>query len=303
MVSRTLEPTPRPGFVSTQVSEARRYYLNLSPRGSRELVVVCGGCERVRPDYVVQRESFPFLAIEFVAEGEGTLRVGGKMHRLRPGVAFAYGKDVPHRIVSDAERPMLKYYVDFSGLEAEQLLADSPLARWQPIQTSPSREVVEIFEMLQREGASSSLFAPRLCAALIPLLITKLTERAVPGGTGGEPRSLATYERVKAWTEQHFESVRTVEQIATACGIDVTYLCRLFQRFGHSTPYRLLMRLKMNRAAELLLDHGMLVKEAAEALDFADAFHFSRVFKRVHGLSPEGFMKQRRGSGVLDDSQ
>jgi AraC-like DNA-binding protein len=40
----------------------------------------------------------------------------------------------------------------------------------------------------------------------------------------------------------------------------------------------------------------MLVKEAAAELDFADAFHFSRAFKRVYGLSPERFLQQRRDS-------
>lgn len=297
VASPALEPTPRPGFVSTQVTEARRYYLNLSPPPTREIVVVCGGCERVRPEYVVQREGFPFFAIEFVAEGEGTVRVNGKTHRLRPGVAFAYGPSVAHCIRSDPDRPMLKYYVDFAGAEAERLLAGSPLAGWQPIQTSPAREIGEIFEMLQRDGASNGPFAPQVCAALVSLLLMKLAERAVPGGTAGEPRALATYERVKAWIEQHFEEVRTVEEIATTCGLDVTYLCRLFQRFGHGTPYRLLTRLKMNRAAELLLDHGLLVKETAAELGFADAYHFSRSFKRVYGLAPERFLHQRQALG------
>jgi AraC-like DNA-binding protein len=71
----------------------------------------------------------------------------------------------------------------------------------------------------------------------------------------------------------------------------VAYLSRLFQRFGHTTPYRFLMRLKMNRATELLVDDGMLVKEVAAKLEFADAFHFSRVFKRVYGLPPGRFIK------------
>jgi AraC-like DNA-binding protein len=44
------------------------------------------------------------------------------------------------------------------------------------------------------------------------------------------------------------------------------------------------MRLKMNRATELLVDGGLLVKEVAEKLEFVDAFHFSRVFKRFYGL-------------------
>ncbi len=40
-----------PYFVSTQVTEARRYFLELATKPGREIVVVCGGCERVRSDY------------------------------------------------------------------------------------------------------------------------------------------------------------------------------------------------------------------------------------------------------------
>src|ERR1700754_1091693 len=99
----------RPSFVSTQVTEARRYYLNLQPKPTREITIVCGGCERVRPDYLVERRTFPYYAVEFVAEGEGQLTLAGRECRLRPGVAFAYGPGIAHRIQTEPGRPMLKY--------------------------------------------------------------------------------------------------------------------------------------------------------------------------------------------------
>ena len=86
-----------------------------------------------------------------------------------------------------------------------------------------------------------------------------------------------------------------VEEAARVCHIDPSYLSRLFQRFGHTTPYRFLTKLKMNRAATLLLDQRMFVKEVAEQLGFIDAFHFSRTFKRIYGISPERFIRQTRG--------
>jgi len=59
----TAAPQPRPErlpyFISTQVTEARRYFLDLAPKPSSRLVVVCGGCERVQPDYLVERDTFP----------------------------------------------------------------------------------------------------------------------------------------------------------------------------------------------------------------------------------------------------
>lgn len=292
---RLSQQSPRPSFVSTQVSEARRYFLNLAPKRLRHLTVVCGGCERVRPDYLVQRKTFPFLAVEFVAEGEGELELAGRKYRLRPGMTFAYGPGAAHIIRSEPSRPMLKYYVDFVGHEAERLLSETPLTEWQAVQVSSPEEVVEIFELLQREGANESIYGAQLCAALLPALLLKITERALPSGDA-EPRALTTYQRAKRWIEEHPLQVRTAEEVAVACHVNTAYLCRLFQRFGHTSPYRFLMRQKMNRATELLLDRGLLVKQVAEELGFGDAFQFSRAFKRVYGLPPERFMKQARGS-------
>src|ERR1041385_790542 len=98
--------TKRPSFVSTQVTEARRYYLDLQPRATRDITVVCGGSERVRTDYVVQRRTFPYYAVEFLAEGEGEVTLAGRRCRLRPGVVFAYGPGIAHTIRTEPARPM-----------------------------------------------------------------------------------------------------------------------------------------------------------------------------------------------------
>src|SRR5258707_5604531 len=71
-----------PYFVSTQVTEARRYFLELATKPSREIVVVCGGCERVRSDYLVDRSKFSFLVLEFVAESAGSLGFAGRRYRF-----------------------------------------------------------------------------------------------------------------------------------------------------------------------------------------------------------------------------
>ena len=73
------------------------------------------------------------------------------------------------------------------------------------------------------------------------------------------------------------------------------YLSRLFQRFGHGSPYEHLTRKRMVHAAELLDSGHLLVREVAERLGM-DPFHFSRVFKRIHGLSPAQFIR-RHGLG------
>ncbi len=288
----------RPSFISTQVTEAHRYHFDLNPKPGRDIVIVCGGCERMRSDYVIDRPGFPFLAIEFVAEGTGKLVLAGTSYKLGPGMAFAYAPGVAHRITADPAAPMLKYYVDFTGKSAEELLANSALPPGHVVQLSSPQETADIFEWLQREGAGGTREGARICAALLPVLIMTIDKNAVPHSAHAL-RAMETYQRAKRSIEEHFLRLRSAEDAARACHVDRSYLSRLFQRFGRTTPYRFITKLKMNRAASLLLDHRLMVKEAADALGFADAFHFSRTFKRIYGISPERFIQQSHSLSLL----
>ena len=84
MAAKAPSASTEPAFVSQQVTEARRYYLNLNPLRKAAFTVVCGGVERMRPEYVVIRRDFPYFAVELVAEGEGTLLLHGRRLHLAP---------------------------------------------------------------------------------------------------------------------------------------------------------------------------------------------------------------------------
>jgi AraC-like DNA-binding protein len=49
----------------------------------------------------------------------------------------------------------------------------------------------------------------------------------------------------------------------------------------------------MTLAAEHLIEHGGLVKEAALRVGFSDPYHFSRCFKSVHGVAPRDLLRYR----------
>ena len=54
--------------------------------------------------------------------------------------------------------------------------------------------------------------------------------------------------------ETHHERLRTIEDVARECHVTPMYIARLFRRFARAGAYRFLLRLRMNRAAELLLE-------------------------------------------------
>lgn len=287
-----------PEFVSHQVTQARRYFFDLRPQEGRGLSLLCGGCERVRGDYRVERSGFPFYCVELVAEGEGDVLLGGHLSPLSPGVVFAYGPGIPHRIRSSAAKPMLKYYVDFSGGEAGLLVQAAGLGGGNVLRVTPVEEVVDLFESLQRDATSEHPVAGEICELFLRLILLKVRERTQPAREG-EPRAFATYKRARLLMEQRALKWSTVGEAAEACGIAPETLCRLFRRYAHTSPLSFLRRRRMSRAAELLLDAGLKVTEVANELGFSDPAHFSRSFKQVYGVSPERFVREVQGVAAV----
>lgn len=285
----------QPGFFSAQISEAKRFYFDLQPARSTPLAVVCGGCEHCTADFAIHRQSFPYWSVEFVAQGQGRLMLGGRPHALVPGTVFAYGPGVAQHIAADPQHPMVKYFVDFTGRQAATLLAHHGLRPGSVLQTSAPSVILAVFDDLIRSGVRITPFTARILTLQVELLLVRLAETRMPAGAAAT-QAFATYQRCRRLIEQKYLTLRTAEEVAAACHVQPAYLSRLFQRFDHHSPYRYLLRLKMDHAADRLVNSGLLVKQAADELGFANAYHFSRAFKKVHGLSPAKFLAAgRRG--------
>lgn len=287
-----------PTFFSSQTLKAERFFLDLTPAPEVALTVVSGGFECCAPDYDNARLDFPYFGIEYVAAGQGTVAFDGAAQALVPGSLFAYGPGVPHRIRTDPRWPMTKFFVDFYGRESQVLLAQVPLPPGQVRQVLPPDEVRACFDELVRQGQRARPHLQAFCQHLLRALVCLMAD-GVSGGRAESARAYATFQRCRDYIREHEPELQAAGSVAGVCHVDPAYMCRLFKRFQGQGPHQYLLRLKMLRAAALLQSTGVLVKDVAAALAFADAFQFSRTFKRVYGLAPEAFRRvTQRGQAI-----
>ncbi|MDR1279465.1 MAG: helix-turn-helix transcriptional regulator [Opitutaceae bacterium] len=151
----------------------------------------------------------------------------------------------------------------------------------------------EWFELLLGAGELAGPESPRICSLLAELIVRHALAnplRPVGGaGAGAGAASLVAFERCRAALRKNFRQLASAGELARACHLDTAYMSRLFRRYDSESPYRMLVRLKMNRAADRLVSSGAPLKEIGVEVGFADPYHFSRVFKRVYGLAPREF--------------
>jgi AraC-like DNA-binding protein len=279
-----------PTFFAKEVTGARRFYRDLAASSDGALKIVTGGVEQCGADYCINRGSFPFTTIEYVSRGHGALEMAGEHHILGSGSVFAYKKGVPHRITSDARGSLYKYFVAFTGSDAARLLRDCGLASGQHAQVSPADSLNSLFEELVWAGPRADAASEDYCHRILECLAVRI-HASIATAPEREPASFRKYQACRSYIEANFLGLHSAKEIAESCDVSEVYLCHLFRRYDHQTPYRVLTRLKINHAAALIEQSDMLVKQAAAAVGYADQFHFSRVFRDVLGVPPSDWRR------------
>lgn len=83
-------------------------------------------------------------------------------------------------------------------------------------------------------------------------------------------------------------------RFAREAGLSERHFSRQFRLVTGKTPGEWFLQQKIQYARTLLLMPGMRVKEVAERISYVDPLYFSRIFKRVVGMSPGNFQNAHR---------
>jgi len=112
-------------------------------------------------------------------------------------------------------------------------------------------------------------------------------ERPLP--TAGE----RIHQFLEAVATGQCSSFLTVEAMAHRCGLGLTTFRQEFRAMTGSKPHEYFERSRMELAARRLQESTMTVAEVGRLVGYEDPYHFSRVFQRVHGLSPKKWRTSR----------
>lgn len=267
------------------------------PRSSSECTksanIDCIGREQCNPDYIVDRADFGAYGIEFVASGIGEIVLNKKKYPLRAGTLFCYGPSTPHRITTDPEKPMTKYFVDVSGKGVCSLLKGTKLEPGCVFYTPEPEQFQTIFESLLSEGSKGLPRTHEICLGYFRILILKTDGIASTTSASLNQMSL-NFQACKKAIDANFASMGNLEDIARSVHLSPAYICRLFRKFGHQSPFQYLIRKKLNYAAGLLFAGACSVKGVAYEVGYRDPYHFSRSFRRFFGTPPKDFAESHR---------
>lgn len=200
-------------------------------------------------------------------------RAQGQVLRFADG--YLYG-------ASPAGAPLLRLFHGAPG-GAPLLLAPAPAA-----------EIAFLLASLQQQAATAGPLREALLRAYLHALLLRCTSlRPPPGPAAAGPRP-GLFLRFRQLLEQYYTEWKSVTAYADHLCVTPNHLSVSIKReTGRPASDHIRQRI-MQEAQRLVAAHDAPLKEIAYQLGFDDVAHFSKLFKRCHGVSFSSFKAQAR---------
>ena len=106
-----------------------------------------------------------------------------------------------------------------------------------------------------------------------------------PDGTEDLPANSFLVRQAQGYIQAHHAQRLSLQDVADHCYVSQWHLSKLLNRHLGQTFYDLLNSVRVQEAKKLMEDPALRISEIAEQVGYADTAHFSRVFKRLEGIS------------------
>jgi AraC family transcriptional regulator len=96
---------------------------------------------------------------------------------------------------------------------------------------------------------------------------------------------------VQAYLQENLHRDVDLRSIAQEAALSPFYFSRAFTAYVGTPPYRYLIRLRVERAQELLRTSELTITQICQRVGFNSLSHFTTTFRRHTGVSPTSFRR------------
>lgn len=218
----------------------------------------------------------------FYFHGEDRVVYAGRMVLIQPRQEQRYeyfGEDKPE-----------VYWVHFTGSDVKNILRSYNIPMDDPIFYSGASSTYSYLfkEMIHELQNCKTGYEDLLTMYLrqIFLLVQRTRQEERP--------TVSTYiqeemEFARRYFNEHYNEPISIQEYAESRNMSVCYFQRNFKQIVKHTPMQYLLTIRVNNAASLLETTDYSMAEIAAIVGYEDPLYFSRLFRKIKGVSPRDY--------------
>ncbi len=247
-------------------------------------------------NHTMSRNKHDDYLMIYCLDGEGKLTINNQIHTVKAGDIICLPKGVAHAYKASEATPWTIYWVHFSGDKSEDFidyLAINSNNYVFPLGIH-SRLTSDFESLLECRQYSYNINAFVHTASLLRQILTHIA--LLQPLAKHQAAHNFDLERVHSLMQARVHEQLELEALAETVSLSKFHFIKKYKELTGTTPINHFIHLKVERACHLLDVTTKSINEISFAVGYEDAYYFSRIFKKIMGISPSQYRRMRMGT-------
>lgn len=244
-----------------------------------------------------RREGIEEFILIYCVDGKGTIELADKNYDLHEGEIFCIPSKARHKYYADEKEPWSILWVHFKGENTRYF----PLTEKQIIRLETPRandRLQSLFSLLISVLEKNYTLGNFIYTSqLLSVILSEIYLREKSSDVDRQNQYLTKAIR---YMYSRMDVELTLDDIAVYMKLSKSYLNSIFKTYAQRSPIDFYIHLKMQEACKYFKMTDLHIYEVARKLGYQDPYYFSRIFKKVVGISPRDYCNFKE---IADESR
>ena len=237
---------------------------------------------RGRPDY----------QLLYIAAGKAHFHFDGKEQIVTAGHMVLYRPKEPQKYEYYGEEQTDVYRVHFTGGNVKNILRSYGLTDDKRVfYCGSDLDYQNLFRTMINELQMCKENYEEVLETYLRLIFIMLKRYFANATKSDNARVVEEIDKATMYFNEHYSEDISIDEYAQNNHVSVSWFIRNFKQCTGSTPMQYILSKRIYNAEILLHDSTYNVTEIAEIVDYDNPLYFSRIFKKVKGISPSEYRK------------
>lgn len=249
-----------------------------------------------------------FLSIIYILSGSCVYNISNVPHKVKKGDFLIFNPGVYHGKVLTPESEIIEFQAGFENLHIEGLppncLIDdnvSPIVNVSKYETELIKCCTEIISEHGKNEPAIDLVLKALGMKLLAILLKATFDSSALKEKGC--LNVESYDKttivntILEFINYNYMSELSLDLISQNMYLSPMYISKIFKEETGDSPINYLIKLRLSKAKEALIEGESSIKDIAHSVGYSDAYHFSKLFKKYYGCPPSKFKQKTTPHG------
>jgi len=258
---------------------------------TQELLINCCGYQKfITKDFSKHREHGRLdYQLIYITNGFGNFLIDNKIMKLGTGSIILFPPHIKQSYTYYASEQPEVYWVHFTGSKVDKLLEKMNLLSPSYFSIGLNDSCIRLFKkMIYELQLKRPQFEDLSTAYLLQLLAMVSRIKNETKIQKNNPKYEVLQKAVEHMHRYYYKKW-SIREFAKLCNLSEYHFIHLFKEFTGLPPIQYLTSIRMDKAKELLLNSSLSIYEISYILGYNNPLYFSRLFKKVTGISPSSY--------------